>query len=283
VSVKIAVICSRVRVEEKTLVAALEARSATVERIDPRDLHVDLAGKTLGAYDAALVRCLSHTRAYYVTRWLQSVGVPAISPHETVRVCGDKLLTTAALQEAAVPNPRTKLAFTPEAALEAIEEMGYPVVLKPLTGSWGRLLARVNDRDAAEAILEHKKTLGGYQHSVIYIQEYIEKPQRDIRSFVVGDETICAIYRTSDHWITNTARGGEVSNCPVTPEIDALSRAAAQAVSGGFIAIDLLETPDGRLLVSEANHTPEFRNCIDPTGVDIPGKVADAVLKAAQR
>jgi [lysine-biosynthesis-protein LysW]--L-2-aminoadipate ligase len=283
VSVKIAVICSRVRVEEKTLVAALEARSATVERIDPRDLHVDLAGKTLGAYDAALVRCLSHTRAYYVTRWLQSVGVPAISPHETVRVCGDKLLTTAALQEAAVPNPRTKLAFTPEAALEAIEEMGYPVVLKPLTGSWGRLLARVNDRDAAEAILEHKKTLGGYQHSVIYIQEYIEKPQRDIRSFVVGDETICAIYRTSDHWITNTARGGEVSNCPVTPEIDALSRAAAQAVGGGFIAIDLLETPDGRLLVSEANHTPEFRNCIDPTGVDIPGKVADAVLKAAQR
>jgi [lysine-biosynthesis-protein LysW]--L-2-aminoadipate ligase len=283
VSVKIAVICSRVRVEEKTLVAALEQRSATVERIDPRDLHVDLAGKTLGAYDAALVRCLSHTRAYYVTRWLQSVGVPAISPHETVRVCGDKLLTTAALQEVGIPNPRTKLAFTPEAALEAIESMGYPVVLKPLTGSWGRLLARVNDRDAAEAILEHKKTLGGYQHSVIYIQEYVEKPQRDIRSFVVGDETICAIYRTSDHWITNTARGGEVSNCPVTPEIDALSRAAAQAVGGGFIAIDLLETPDGRLLVSEANHTPEFRNCIDPTGVDIPGKVADTILKAAQR
>jgi [lysine-biosynthesis-protein LysW]--L-2-aminoadipate ligase len=283
VIVKIAVICSRVRVEEKNLIAAIEERSVTVERIDPRKLHVDLAGDALGEYGAALVRCLSHTRAYYATRWLQSVGVPAVSPHETVRVCGDKLLTTAALQEAGVPNPRTKLAFTPEAALEAIEEMGYPVVLKPLTGSWGRLLARVNDRDAAEAILEHKKTLGGYQHSVIYIQEYVEKPQRDIRSFVVGDETICAIYRTSDHWITNTARGGEVSNCPVTPEIDALSRAAAQAVGGGFIAIDLLETPDGRLLVSEANHTPEFRNCIDPTGVDIPGKVADYVLKVAQR
>ncbi len=280
---KIAIICSRVRVEEKTLVAALEARSVTVERVDPRDLHVDLAGNALGEYDAALVRCLSHTRAYYVTRWLQSVGVPAISPHETVRVCGDKLLTTAALQEAGVPNPRTKLAFTPEAALEAIEAMGYPVVLKPLTGSWGRLLARVNDRDAAEAILEHKKTLGGYQHSVIYIQEYVEKPQRDIRSFVVGDETICAVYRTSDHWITNTARGGKLSNCPVTPEIDALSCAAAQAVGGGFIAIDLLEAPDGRLLVGEVNHTPEFRDCIDPTGVDIPGKVANYVLKVAKR
>jgi [lysine-biosynthesis-protein LysW]--L-2-aminoadipate ligase len=160
--------------------------------------------------------------------------------------------------------------------------MGYPVVLKPLMGSWGRLLARVNDRDAAEAILEHKKSLGGYQHSVVYIQEYVEKPQRDIRSFVIGDETICAVYRTSTHWITNTARGGEVANCTVTPEIDELSRATAQAMGGGFVAIDLLETPDGRVLVSEANHTPEFRNCIDPTGVDIPAKVADYIVGMAE-
>ena len=112
------------------------------------------------------------------------------------------------------------MAFTAEAALAAIEELGYPVVLKPVVGSWGRLLARVNDRDAAEAILEHKEMLGSYQHSIFYIQEYVNKPGRDIRAFVVGDETICAIYRHSPHWITNTARGGTASNCPVTPEID---------------------------------------------------------------
>ena len=286
---KIGIVCSRVRVEEKLLIAALKERNADCDRVDPRELHIDLAGDQLSEYaaaaphDAVIVRCLSHTRAYYITRWLESVGVPVISPHETVRVCGDKLLTSAALQEAGVPNPRTKLALTPDAALEAIEEMGYPVVLKPLLGSWGRLLARVNDRDAAEALLEHKKTLGGYQHSVVYIQEYIEKPHRDIRSFVVGDETICAIYRRSDHWITNTARGGEISNCPVTPEIDALSRATAKCVGGGFIAIDILEAPDGCLLVSEANHTPEFRDCIDPTGVDIPAKAVDYALKIAAK
>jgi [lysine-biosynthesis-protein LysW]--L-2-aminoadipate ligase len=278
---KVALICSRVRVEEKLLIAALEERNADYERIDPRELHIDLASDQLGEYDAAIVRCLSHTRAYYVTRWLQSVGVPSISPHETVHICGDKLLTSAALQEAGVPNPHTKLALTPEAALAGIEEMGYPVVLKPMFGSWGRLLARINDRDAAEAVLEHKQTLGGYQHSVVYIQEYVEKPQRDIRSFVVGDETICAIYRTSPHWITNTARGGEASNCPVTSEIDELSRAAAHCVGGGFVAIDLLETPDGRLLVNEVNHTPEFRNSIDTTGVDIPSKVVEYTLKTA--
>src|SRR5690606_16264030 len=126
-----------------------------------------------------------------------------------------------------VPQPNARTAFTPEAALEVIEQMGYPVVLKPATGSWGRLLARVNDRDAAEAVLEHKGTLGGVQHAIYYIQEYINKPGRDIRAFVVGDETICAIERRSAHWITNTARGGQAANFPVTPELNDLCVRAA--------------------------------------------------------
>jgi [lysine-biosynthesis-protein LysW]--L-2-aminoadipate ligase len=177
-----------------------------------------------------------------------------------------------------VPTPRTLMAYTPESALEAIETLGYPVVLKPAVGSWGRLIAKVNDREAAEAVLEHKKVLGSYHHSIFYIQEYIDKPQRDIRSFVVGDQTICAIYRMSEHWITNTARGGQAVNCPVTPEIDALSRAAARAVGGGLVAIDLLENMQGELTVCEVNYTMEFRNSIDTTGVDIPGCMVDYVL-----
>jgi [lysine-biosynthesis-protein LysW]--L-2-aminoadipate ligase len=279
--VTIGILCSRVRVEEKMLFAALQERGVDYDRIDPREVVFDLGGNGLGKYDAVLVRCLSHSQAYYLTRWLEGVGLPAISPHRVVATCGDKLLTSAALQKAGVLIPLTMVAFTPEAALEAIEEMGYPVVLKPLLGSWGRLLARVSDRYAAEAILEHKKTLGGYQHSIFYIQEYVEKPGRDVRSFVAGGETIAAIYRNSPHWITNTARGGMASNCPITPEIDRISCAAAQAVGGGVVAIDIFEAPDGRLLVSEVNHTPEFRNSIAPTGVDIPGKIIDYVLEVA--
>jgi [lysine-biosynthesis-protein LysW]--L-2-aminoadipate ligase len=279
--VKIGVICSRVRVEEKLLFAALQERGVDYDRIDPREIVFDLNGNDQGKYDVMLVRCLSHSQTYYLTRWLESVGMPAVSPHHVVATCGDKLLTSAALQKAGVPIPRTLVAFTPEAALEAIEEIGYPAVLKPLHGSWGRLLARVSDRYAAEAILEHKKTLGGYQHSIFYIQEYVEKPGRDIRSFVAGDETIAAIYRNSPHWITNTARGGDASNCPITPELDRISRAAAQAVGGGVVAIDIFEAPDDRLLVSEVNHTPEFRNSIAPTGVDISGKIIDYVLEVA--
>jgi [lysine-biosynthesis-protein LysW]--L-2-aminoadipate ligase len=281
--VKIGVICSRVRVEEKLLFEALQERRVDYGRVDTRDVSFDLDGDGLGEYDAVLVRCLSHSRAYYLTRWLDSLGVPAVNSHRAVATCGDKLFTSAALQEASVPIPRTVVAFTPEAALEAIEEMGYPVVLKPVHGSWGRLLAKLNDRQAAEAILEHKTTLGGYQHSIFYIQEYVEKPGRDIRSFVVGNQTVAAIYRNSLHWITNTARGGEALNCSVTSDIDRISRAAAQAVGGGVLAVDILEAPDGRLLVNEVNHTPEFRNSIAPTGVDIPGRIIDYVMEVAMK
>jgi [lysine-biosynthesis-protein LysW]--L-2-aminoadipate ligase len=293
--VTVGILSSRVRVEEKLLFEALEERGVTFERVDSRKLALELSRNGFDdadafathhspfaiQYDAVLVRCLSHSRAYYLTRWLEGTGIPAVSPHQSIATCGDKMLTSAALREAGVPIPNTRVAFTPDAALETIEEMGYPVVLKPLFGSWGRLLARINDRHAAEAILEHKKTLGGYTHGVFYIQEYVEKPGRDIRSFVVGDETIAAIYRKSPHWITNTARGGEATNCPVTPEVDQLSRAAAEAVGGGVVAIDLLEDPEGRLLVSEVNHTPEFRNSIDTTGVDIPGRIIDHIVEVA--
>ncbi|MBN1888568.1 MAG: lysine biosynthesis protein LysX [Thermoflexales bacterium] len=283
---RIGVMYSRVRVEEKLLFDAFDRRGVAYEQIDARSVVFGLDNTGLGVdnlahYDAVLVRCLSHSQAYYLTRWLDSLGVPAVPSHHAIATCGDKILTSAALREAGLPTPRTQIAFTPEAALELIEALGYPVVLKPAFGSWGRLLSRVNDRHAAEAILEHKTTLGGYQHLIFYIQEFIDKPGRDIRSFVVGDETVGAIYRNSPHWITNTARGGSAQNCPITLEIDQLSRSAAKAVGGGALAVDLLEAPDGQLLVNEVNHTPEFRNSIEPTGVDIPGKIVDYVLQIA--
>ncbi|MCS7040783.1 MAG: lysine biosynthesis protein LysX, partial [Caldilineales bacterium] len=229
-----------------------------------------------------LERSLSTARGLYALRLLEMAGIPTVNRYATAATCADKLLTTAALTDAGLPQPQTRIAFSTDAALRAIEELGYPVVLKPVVGSWGRLLARINDRDAAEAILEHKETLGSYQHGIFYIQKYISKPGRDIRAFVVGDETIAAIYRHSPHWITNTARGGQAENCPITPELDRLCRAAAQAVGGGVVAIDLLEDPDRGLLVNEVNHTMEFRNSIAPTGVDIPGRVAAYVLAVAQ-
>jgi [lysine-biosynthesis-protein LysW]--L-2-aminoadipate ligase len=213
-------------------------------------------------------------------RLFEAAGVKCVNSYKTATICGDKLLTSVALAEHNVPQPEVRIAFTEESALEAIEEMGYPVVLKPAVGSWGRLLSKVNDRDAAEAILEHKTILGSYHHSIFYIQKYVEKKGRDIRSFVVGDECIAAIYRTSPHWITNTARGGKATNCPVTDEIAEISLNAAKAVGGGIVAIDIFETDDG-YMVNEVNYTMEYKNSIDTTGVNIPAKMVEYVLKVA--
>jgi [lysine-biosynthesis-protein LysW]--L-2-aminoadipate ligase len=275
------VLLSRVRIEEKLLLAELERRDVEVVRFDDRTLTLDLHQQVIDC-DVVLERCINHLRALYTLRVLNDWGVPTVNSYEVANICGDKLLTSAALVRAGVPTPRTTIAFTPESALNAIEAIGYPVVLKPAVGSWGRLLARVNDRDAAEALLEHKVTLGSFHHGAFYIQEYVDKPGRDIRSFVVGETTIAAIYRDSAHWITNTGRGGKASNCPVTPELDVLSRAAARSVGGGVVAIDLFEGPEG-VLVNEVNYTMEFRNSIDTTGVDIPAKVVDYVIDVGER
>ena len=281
---RVGILFSRIRLEEKLIVQALEARGVNYDMIDVREAVFDLNDPSpWQQYDVILERCVSHSRAHAALQILGSWGIPCVNNAHVAQVCGSKLETSLALAAAGVPMPQVKIATTEEAALNAIEEMGYPIVLKPAVGSWGRLLAKVNDREAAEAILEHKSTLGTYQHSIFYIQEYIAKPDRDIRSFVVGDETICAITRHSAHWITNTARGGSAENCPITPELDRLSRAAAQAVGGGVVAVDLLEDANGRLLVNEVNYTMEFRNSIQPTGVDIPGRIIEYTLQMGEQ
>ncbi len=280
---RIGVLASRIRVEEKLLLTELARRDVPHDLIDDRTLVLELGRRDFSAYDVVVERCINHSRALAALGILEDQGVLCVNSSHVANVCGNKLLTSQALFRDGVPSPRVKVAFTPESALAAIEELGYPVILKPAVGSWGRLLSKVNDREAAEAILEHKEILGTYHHSVFYIQEFIRKPRRDIRAFVVGGETVAAIYRTSEHWITNTARGGVATNCPVTPELADICGRAAAAVGGGIVAVDLLEDDERGLLVNEVNYTMEFRNSIAPTGVDIPGRIVDHLLAAARK
>jgi len=278
----VGVLLSRVRVEEKLLLQELSSRGVNTKTIDDRELVLATESKPELGVDVVLERCIQHGTALYALSVLDAWCVPTVNTYETAEICGNKLLTTMRLVRNEVPAPATRIAFTPESALEAVEQIGYPAVMKPLIGSWGRLVSKVNDREAAEAIVEHKDVLGNYLHSIYYVQEYVAKPGRDIRAFVVGDETICAIYRYSEHWITNTARGGRAENCPVTPELNELCVRAAKAVGGGVVAIDVLER-DGELLVNEVNYTMEFRNSIDTTGVNIPARIIDYVLEVAKR
>ncbi len=267
---------SLIRPEEKLLIRELQSRPGVeLVLLDDRRLVFDLRARP--EVDIVLERSINHSRAMHALRLFESVGIECINRYEVARKCGDKILTAVALQEFGVPQPETRVAFAEGSTLEAIEQLGYPVVLKPAVGSWGRLLSRINDREAAETVIEHKAILGSYHHSIFFAQKYVEKGGRDIRSFVVGDECIAAVYRTSEHWITNTARGGRTSNCPVTTELAEMSLRAAEAVGGGVLAVDLFETGDG-LLVNEVNYTMEFRNSIDVTGVDIPEKIVSYLL-----
>ncbi|MCP4487063.1 MAG: lysine biosynthesis protein LysX [Gammaproteobacteria bacterium] len=277
---RIGLLHSLIRKEEKLLIEAFKNASVDPVMIDDRKLILDF--HTAPEIDILVERSINHSRALHALRLFESAGVPCINSHHVSQVCGDKLLTTAALKENHIAQPESRVAFTEESALDAIEQLGYPVVLKPAVGSWGRLLSKINDRDAAETVLEHKTVLGSYHHSIFYIQQYIEKQGRDIRSFVIGDECVAAIYRSSEHWITNTARGATASKCEVTNAVAEISLAAAQAVGGGIVAVDLFESEQG-LLVNEVNYTMEFRNSIDTTGVDIPAEVANYVIEKVKQ
>ena len=205
---RVGVLYSRVRVEEKLLFEAFQRRGVSLDLIDDQKLVFDITdvdNHPYRDYDVIVERCINHSRALYSLKILNDQGVRTVNTALVADICGNKLMTTSALAAARVPQPKAFVAFTPESALEAIERI-------------------------AEAILEHKETLGSYHHSIFYIQEYVKKPGRDIRAFQVGGETICAIYRTSPNWITNTARGGSSSNCPVTPELADLCTRAAKAV-----------------------------------------------------
>lgn len=280
---KVGMLHSLIRLDEKYLIEEFKKHpEVELVLVDDRKITFHLGkDRERFDFDVVLERCINHSRALHALIILESAGIKCVNTAKVATTCGDKLLTSLALKVHNVPQPEVRVAFTEESALQAIEEMGYPVVLKPAVGSWGRLLAKVNDRDAAEALLEHKTTLGTYHHSIFYIQKYIEKKGRDIRSFVVGDECIGAIYRTSPHWITNTARGGIASNCPVTDELRDISLRAAKAVGGGIVAIDIFETEQG-LLVNEVNYTMEFKNSIKPTGVNIPAKIVEYTLRVAR-
>lgn len=266
----VAVVYDRLREEERLLFDAFERVGVPCTPLYAATIAIELGA---AAPAVVLQRCVSQWRGLSLARAYQAAGSVVLNRPEVMEVCGDKLATSAALVRHGVPTPRTSVAVDRDAALAEAERLGYPVVIKPLVGSWGRLVARLGSRAAAEALLEYKEVLGGPEHKVHYLQEYIDKPGRDIRAFVIGDEVVAAIYRTSDDWITNTARGGVASNCPLTEDLIAVTLGAARAVGGGILAIDLVESARG-LLVIEVNHTMEFRNSITTTGVDIPGLIA---------
>lgn len=280
---RIALTYTRLRVEERLLLDAFESIGVEVVPVDLRDAVFDLESPgDWAGFDLVVERSVSLTCSLTSVRILEGHGIRCMNPGRSIEICSDKLMTSIALAQAGVAQPRVLVGTSAESGLAAVEGIGYPAVLKPTVGSWGRLVARVNDRDAAEAVIEHRDTLGSVGQGVFYVQEHIDKPGRDIRVFVVGGDPIAAIARASAHWVTNTARGARASGLEISNELGGLCRRAAAAVGADVVAVDVLECPHRGLLINELNHSMEFRNSIETTGVDIPGHVARHAVSIAE-
>lgn len=281
---QLAMTYTRLRAEERLLLDAFERLGVRVETVDLRAVVFDPSDPSPWARFAAVIdRSVSLTASLTAVRILEGLGVRCINSARAIEICSDKLATTIALQREDIPQPAVRVATRAEEGVEAVEQLGYPAVVKPTVGSWGRLVARVNDRDAAEAVLEHRETLGSAQQGVFYVQQHIDKPGRDIRVFVIGGEPVAAIVRSSAHWVTNTARGATAAGLEISPEMRTLCTRAAAVVGADIVAVDILECPRRGLLVNELNHSMEFRNSIETTGVDIPSLVAQHAARIAER
>jgi [lysine-biosynthesis-protein LysW]--L-2-aminoadipate ligase len=275
---KIGLVYDRIRWDEKALIRAATKSGLGLKLIDPKTLYIDTFE---GAEDlkeefgeVVIQRCVSYFRGLHVTAILENSGLQVINPFYVSLVCGNKMFTTLALVKAGIPVPKTLVAFTDKGVTKALEKIGYPAVLKPVVGSWGRLVALIRDRESAQAIIESREQMRNALLQIYYLQEYVERPPRDIRVLVIGDEVVAASYRYSpeDDWRTNVARGGTSEPCPITDELEDIVLKAAETVGGGVLAVDCMESPRG-ILVHEINGTVEFRGLCSATKVDIPGKI----------
>ncbi|MEM0320068.1 MAG: RimK family alpha-L-glutamate ligase, partial [Candidatus Nezhaarchaeales archaeon] len=141
----------------------------------------------------------------------------------------------------------------------------------------------IKDVETAKVVLEHRELLHPL-YQIFYVQEFIKKPDRDIRCFVVGEEAIAAIYRYAapGEWRSNTALGGRAVKMEMNDELREVSIKAAKAVGAHVVGVDCLESERG-LLVHELNSVTEFRNAAPATGVDIAKKIMEYAIKLAKK
>jgi len=273
----------QIRWEEKAILNTAKSRGVTVKLINSKEEFFDLTSeKHQGLGDVILQRCVSYFRSLHLTATLEGKGYTIINPYKVSHTCGNKLLTTIALSKAKVPTPKTYVAFTKEGAFTALEKLGYPAILKPVVGSWGRFIIPLKDPETAKAVFEEREYMFPL-YLVYYIQEHVKRPPRDIRVFTVGEEAVAGIYRYSFGDIkTNIASGGKAEYCKITDEIREISLEAADAVGGGILGIDMMETENG-IIVHEINHTVEFQATASVTKKALPKHIVGYLIRKAKR
>ncbi|TLX70021.1 MAG: lysine biosynthesis protein LysX [Thaumarchaeota archaeon] len=276
----LSILYDTIRWEEKALFDAGKKKSIDIKMVDCKNLFLNL-DKSKDSFETVLQRCVSYYRSLHSTAALEGKGVNVINCLNTSIFAGNKLFTHMLLQKQGIPTPFSAVAFSEEAALEVLEKSGYPMVLKPTVGSWGRMIALLKDRDSAEGIMESREKMYPI-YQVYYLEEFVQRPPRDIRAIMIGDKVVAAIYRYSGNgqWKTNMALGGRAEVCKVTKELEDICIKAKNAVFGDIVGVDLMESKEKGLVVHEVNNTTEYKNTVRVTEVDIPAMMIDYALQS---
>ena len=277
----VSVLYDTIRWEEKALLEAGKKKGIDIKMVDCKKLSLDLDQKITEDYGTVLQRCVSYYRNVHSTAALEGMGVNVINCLKTGVFAGNKLYTHMLLKKHGVPTPYASVAFSKEAALESLERNGYPKVIKPTVGSWGRMISKINDRDSAEGIIEGRESMYPI-YQIHYLEEFVERPPRDIRAIMVGDKVVAAIYRYSGDglWKTNMALGGRAEKCEVTGELEEICIKAKNAVDGQIVGVDLMESKEKGFVVHEVNNTTEYKNTVRVCEVDIPSLMIDYALNS---
>ena len=284
---KVCVIYDKIRFEEKALYQKARKKGINALIIDGKTISINTESKrtSLQLGDVVIQRSISHFRGLYITSCLEFLDFRVINKFKVGQTCGNKLITSLTLTKHDVPTPKTHFAFSAESAIELINKTGFPLVLKPIIGSWGRGVFPVRDEEMANILLEMREESDSPLARIFYIQEMVKRPPRDLRCIVVGDEIVAAIYRYSaqNEWRTNVARGGKAEAAPITNELEDIALRAARAVGGGVLGVDLMEDEKRGLLVHEVNNTVEFRGASNVCEGDIAGAIIDYALLIAKK
>ena len=268
-----------IRWEEKAIYESARKRGIDITNVDCKDLILELDGPSY-SNKIIIQRCVSYFKSLHSTAALEGLGASVINPLNTSIVCGNKLFTHMKLKNAGIKTPKVITTFSYEAALSALDVFGYPTIIKPTIGSWGRLIALLKDKDAAKAVIEDRQHMFPL-YQIYYFEEFVDRPPRDIRAIVIGDTVVAAIYRYSENseWKTNMALGGRAESCPITKELEDICIKSTQAVDGKIVGVDLMESSRDGLLVHEVNNTTEFKNTVRVTGIPIQDLIVDYSLQ----
>lgn len=270
---KVCIVFDRLRLEEKMLQDEASKMGHDTISLDAKITQFSTESKKVDIDfgDVVIERCVSYFRGLHFTACLEFLGVPVLNTHAVADICGNKMVTSLLLKKAGVPTPKTYFAFSSEEAMNLINKVGYPLVIKPIIGSWGRGILPLKDKDTAESIIEMREIEDGTHDRIYYLQEMVDRPPRDIRAITVGDQVVAAMYRKSQgDFKTNIALGGDPEICEVTKEVEDVCLRASRAVGGGILGIDLMEDKKRGLVCHEVNNTVEFKGLAKVARKNIP-------------